>query len=145
MYSIQNIIYINSCAHGLGDKGIRERNLVEYTIESRDFTGMDMNAWIDALCFPDKPYAARGIHPLGVGYDRYIMYDEITEEGRKYLRRQVGLDVFNFMSPMMAYHSKFFDPYLELGWKSKGWVAGNVCLNSTFFMKAGIRWQICRR
>ena len=29
MYSIQNIMYINSCARGLGDKGIRERNLVE--------------------------------------------------------------------------------------------------------------------
>lgn len=254
MYSIQNIMYINSCAHGTGDKGTQERNLVENTIESRDFTGMDMNAWIDALCFPDKPYAYRGIHPSGVGFNRYIMYDDISEVGRKYLRRQVGLDVFNFMSPMMigfsrirlantdegayygnfafrhyltsfgddvsldlylqapkfnlyatlhsynnlhhhfagieaglvdfpllknrmhiggtvmfwvqpkdmsfyaakgtagglikarvAYHSKFFDPYLELGWKSKGWVAGNVCLNSTFFMKAGIRWQICRR
>lgn len=253
MYSIQNIMYINSCAHGSGDEGTRKRNEVENTIESRDFTGMDMNAWIDALCFPDKPYAARGEHPSGVGINRYIMYDDITEEGRKYLQRQVYLDIFNFMSPMMigfshirlastpagewwgnfafrhyltsfgddvsldlylqapmfnvyatlhsynnlhhhfggleaglidfpllnnrmqiggrvmfwvqpkemsfytskgavgglvnariSYHSRFIDPYLELGWKSKGWVAGNVCLNSNFSVRAGIRWQISR-
>ena len=253
MYSIQNIIYVNSCARGLGDKGTQERNLVENTIESRDFTGMDMNAWIHALCYPDKTYADRGIHPTGVGINRYIMYDDIPEEGRKYLRRQVGLDVFNFLSPMMvgfshirlakteagewwgnfafrhyltsfgddvsldlylqapkfnvyatlhsynnlhhhfggveaglidfplldnhlllggtlmfwvqpkdmlfhtskgtagglvkaraAYHYRFIDPYLELGWKSKGWVAGNVALNASFFMGAGIRWRITK-
>lgn len=253
MYSIQNIIYINSCARGGGDEGTRARNEVETTIASRDFTGMDMNAWIDALCYPDKPYAARGIHPSGVGINRYIMYDDISEVGRKYLRRQVGLDIFNFLSPMMigfsrirlatteagnwygnfafrhyltsfgddvaldlylqapmfnvyatlhsynnldhhfagleaglidfplldnkmqiggavmfwvqpkdmsfytakgavgglvkarlSYHSRFIDPYLELGWKSKGWVAGNVCLNSCFSIRGGIRWQISR-
>ena len=53
--------------------------------------------------------------------------------------------VGGLLKARVSYHSRFCDPYLELGWKSKGWVAGNVCLNSTFFMKAGIRWQICRR
>ena len=253
MYLVQNIVYVSSCAHGGGDEGTRKRNEIEKTIKERDFTGMDMNAWIDALCFPDKPYAARGLHPSGVGINRYIMYDDITEEGRKYLLRQTYLDIFNFVSPMMigfshirlantsegewfgnfafrhyltsfgddisldlylqapkfnlyttlhsynnlhnhfagieaglvdfplldnrmqiggrvmfwvqpknmsfytkkgevgglvnariSYHSRYIDPYLELGWKSKGWVAGNVCLNSSFSVRAGIRWQISR-
>jgi hypothetical protein len=44
----------------------------------------------------------------------------------------------------VAYHYRFIDPYLELGWKSKGWVAGNVALNASFFMGAGIRWRITK-
>lgn len=253
MHSMQNLIYIMSCASGGGDKGMQERNNVEKTIESRDFTGMDMNAWIHALCYPDTPYAARGTHPSGVGINRYIMYDAIPEEGRQYLSKQVWLDMFNFLSPMMVgftrfrlaqtdrgayygnfafrhyltsfgsdvsldlflqsprhnlystlhtyhnynhhfgglevglidypllnnrmqfsgtvmgwvqpdgqsfktskgqlgglvktrinYHSPCLDPYAEVGWKSKGWVAGNANLDSGFFLKAGLRWQISR-
>ena len=253
MHSFQNLIYIMSCASGAGDKGMQERNDVENTIESRDFTGMDMNAWAHALCYPDTPYSARGTHPSGVGINRYIMYESIPEEGRQYLKQQVWLDLFNFLSPMMigftrfrvaqtpegdcygnfafrhyltafgndvsldlyyqsprynlystlhtyhnyghhfggleaglvdyplldehmqvggtvmawvqpegmafqtskgqfgglvktrvSYHNEHLDPYAELGWKSKGWVAGNANLDSGFFLKAGLRWQIGR-
>ena len=251
MNTFQNFLYITTCANGKGDEGMQERNSIENTIESRDFTGMDMNAWIHALCYPDKPYAERGIHPSGVGINRYIMYEDIPQEGRKYLKLQVGLDVFNFISPMMFgfsrfrlaqtehgsyygnfafrhyltafgsdvsldlylqaprynlyaslhtyhnyknhfggievglvdfpllnnhmqiggavmawvqpkdmlfftatgtfgglikarlnYHYRFLNPYAELGWKSKGWVASNANLNDGFFLRAGIRWQI---
>ena len=44
----------------------------------------------------------------------------------------------------LNYHSRVVDPYAELGWKSKGWVAGNVNLDSGFFLRAGLRWQIGR-
>ena len=253
MYSIQNIMYVSMCANGSGDENTKKRNAIETTIASRDFTGMDMNAWIDALCNPDKPYSARGIHPSGVGINRYIMYEDISAEGRKYLKRQAYLDIFNFMSPMMlgfshirlanteagawygnfafrhyltsfgddvsldlylqspkfnlyttfhsynnlnhhfggieaglidfplldnqlqlggtvmfwvqpkdmlfhtgkgeagglvkakiAYNYRFIAPTLEIGWKSKGWVAGNVSLKPSFFLWFGIRWKITR-
>lgn len=253
MHSFQNLLYIMTCASGSGDDDMRERNAVETSIENRDFTGMDMNAWVHALCYPDTPYSARGTHPSGVGINRYIMYDDIPEEGRQYLKGQVLLDCLNFLSPMMigfsrfrlastgkgdwygnfafrhyltsfgndvsldlylqsprynlystlhtyhnydhhfggieaglidyplmdgkmllggtvmgwvqpegmsfktsdgsfggllktrlSYHNRCLDPYAEIGWKSKGWVAGNVNLGSGLFCKAGLRWQISR-
>ena len=249
--AIENIAYIWMCATGNGDDTTTELNNNEPTIESRDFTGMDMNAWAHALCYPDLPYAARGIHPSGVGINRYIMYDDIPDIGKAYLKLHLGLDVLNFISPMMigfkefqlaqtergayygnfafrhyltafggdssldlylktpdcnlystlhvydnhervfgglevglvdypilddklllggtvmswiqpkemsfftrkssfgglvkgraSYRWRFMEPYAELGWKSKGWVAGNVNLDSGFFMKAGLRWRI---
>lgn len=120
MHSMQNLLYVMTCAYGTGEEGTRERNGIETTVESRDFTGLDMNAWIHALMNPDTPYAARGIHPSGVGINRYIMYDDIPEEGREYLRGQVLLEAFNFISPMMAGFSRF-----RLARNDKGVYYGN--------------------
>ena len=251
MTAFQNLIYISSCASGNGDAGSKERNNLEVNIEDRDFTGMDMNAWIDALWNPDKPYSDRGPHPSGNGINRYILTENLPEECVSYLHRQAKLDIFNFISPMLCgfsrfrlaqtengayygnfafrhyltafgddialdlylqapwanlyatlhsynnyehhfgglevglvdyplfdnhlqlggilmgwiqpndmlfrtpdgtfgglakvrvnYHSRFIDPYLELGWKSKGWVAGNANLDNGIFLKSGIRWKI---
>lgn len=253
MHGMQNLLYLISCASGSGDKGIQERNAVEKEIWQRDFTGMDMNAWIYELWEPARPYEARGIHPSGVGINRYILSDQIPEEGMKYLGKQALLDIFNFLSPMMvgftrfrlgqteagdyygnfafrhyltsfgddvsldlyldapwadlyttlhsynnydhhfggveaglvdyplfngkmqlgatlmgwlqpremsfwerrcsfgglakarlSYHSSVVDPYIEGGYKGKGWVAGNAILDRGFFLKAGLRWQIGR-
>lgn len=253
MNAFQNLSYILTCATGGGDKATQERNAVEFNIEDRDFTGMDMNAWIDGLWNPEKPYADRGPHPTGVGINRYIMTSDLPEECVSYLKKQVYLDIFNFGSPMLigftrfrladtengayygnfafrhyltsfgddvsldlylqapwanlyttfhcynnydhhfgglevglvdfpllnnnlllggtlmgwiqpkdhlfktstgafgglvkaraSYNSRIVDPYLELGWKSDGWVAGNVNLHNGFFLKAGLRWQIGR-
>ena len=107
MNNIQNILYLMTCANGTGEENMAERNMVENTIESRDFTGLDMNAWIHALCNPDLPYSARGTHPSGVGINRYISYNDISDEGKEYLHRQVGLDVLNFILPMMFGFSRF--------------------------------------
>ena len=251
MNAIENFAYVWMCATGKSDETTMELNNNEPTIESRDFTGMDMCAWAHALCYPDLPYAARGIHPSGVGINRYIMYDDIPDIGKDYLKLHLGLDVLNFISPMMlgftefqlaqtergtyygnfafrhyltafggdssldiylktptcnlystlhvydnhervfggleaglvdypllnnklflggtvmswiqpeemsfftrkssfgglvkgraSYRWRFMEPYAELGWKSKGWVAGNVNLSSGIFMKAGLRWRI---
>ena len=73
MTSFQNLFYIYGCASGSGDEGMRERNAVEFNIEDRDFTGMDMNAWVDGLWYPEKPYAERGPHPSGNGINRYML------------------------------------------------------------------------
>ena len=253
MTSFQNLFYIYGCASGSGDEGMRERNAVEFNVEDRDFTGMDMNAWVDGLWNPEKPYAERGPHPSGNGINRYIMTEDLPEECVDYLYRQAALDFFNFGSPMLfgftrfrlantdngayygnfafrhyltsfgddisldlylqapwanlyttlhsynnydhhfgglelglidyplldnrlllggtlmgwiqpkdhlfktstgvfgglvkaraSYSTRYVAPYVELGWKSNGWVAGNVNLGDGFFMKAGLRWQIGR-
>ena len=252
MHSMQNLIYLMNCANGTGDDRMQERNRTETSVEMRDFTGMDMNAWVHALCYPDTPYSARGVHPSGVGINRYIMHDMIPAEGQAYLNKQFILGFFNLISPMMFgfqrfrlgkgenygnfafrhyltsfgsdvaldlyyqapeknlnlystvhtyhnlgnhfgglelgiidcplldnrmqvggvlmgwiqpkdmlfraaegtfgglakvrvnYHSRLVDPYLELGWKSKGWVAGNVNLDQGLFCRAGLRWQISK-
>lgn len=253
MTAFQNFSYILTCAGGGGDKAMQERNAVEVNIEDRDFTGMDMNAWVDALWSPEKAYAERGIHPSGNGIDRYIMTADLPEECVQYLYKQAWLDLINLASPMSfgftrfrlanaengayygnfalrhyltsfgddisldlylqapwgnlyttlhsynnydhhfgglevglvdfplldnrlllggtlmgwvqpkdhlfrtsegafgglvkaraSYSTRYVAPYLEVGWKSNGWVAGNVNLNDGFFMKAGLRWQICR-
>lgn len=107
MHSMQNLLYLVTCATGSGDKAMQERNKVETSVEVRDFTGMDMNAWIHALCNPDLPYSARGAHPSGVGINRYIMYDMIPEEGQACLTKQMWLDIFNFISPMMFGFERF--------------------------------------
>ena len=118
--TFQNFLYIATCANGNGDEGMRERNEVETTIASRDFTGMDMNAWVYELCNPDLPYDARGVHPSGVGINRYIMYDDISDQGKSYLKRQLRLDVLNFISPMMLGFSRF-----RLAQTEKGAYYGN--------------------
>ncbi|MBR5029135.1 MAG: hypothetical protein IKX51_07945 [Bacteroidales bacterium] len=247
MHSFQNILYLMTCANGTGEDNMAERNRIETSVEMRDFTGLDMNAWIHALCNPDLPYEARGTHPSGVGINRYISYNDISDEGKDYLHRQAGLDILNFVSPMMFGFSRFrlandyygnfafrhyltafgddasldlylqtprhniyttlhsynnfehhfgglevglvdfrlsrhlclsgtlmgwlqpkdmsfytatgsfgglakaranysiansLDAYLEMGWKSNGWVAGNANLNDGFFLRTGLRWQI---
>ena len=253
MNAVQNIMYLSTCVNGDGDELMRERNAVEFDVKDRDFTGMDMNAWVDALMYPEKPYAARGPHPSGNGINRYIMTEDLSEACIQYLRRQTGLDLFNFVSPMLigktrirlaetetgayygnfafrhyltsfgddisldlylqapwanlyttlhshnnyhhhfgglevglvdyplwdnrlllggtlmgwiqpkdhlfhtstgsfgglvkaraSYNNRLAAPYLEMGWKSDGWVAGNANLGDGFFMKAGLRWQISR-
>ncbi len=42
-------------------------------ISKRDFTGPDFTAWVNALFHPERRYEDRGIHPSGVGINRYIV------------------------------------------------------------------------
>lgn len=70
-------------------------------ISARDFTGLDCNAWVYDLFRPDEPYAARGTHPSGVGYDRYIDWDDLTARERDYLKRQRNLALLNFFDPFL--------------------------------------------
>lgn len=68
-------------------------------IDVRDFTGHDFNGWVYDLFRPDEPYAARGVHPSGVGIDRYRKTSHLTDEERDYLDRQGTLALLNFADP----------------------------------------------
>ncbi len=68
--------------------------------ELRDFIGLDMAAWAYDLWKPNEPYAARGLHPNGNGYDRYITGSDLTDEQYKWLSKQARLALLNLLSPM---------------------------------------------
>ena len=69
----------------------------------RDFTGFDLAAWAYDLWRPNEPYAARGLHPYGNGYDRYIKGTDLTDEQLKWLKKQASLSLINLISPMNIY------------------------------------------
>jgi len=70
-------------------------------ISRRDFTGHDFTAWVYDLFRPNEPYAARGVHPSGVGIRRYIRESDLTDAERSYLRRQGRLSLINLVDPYL--------------------------------------------
>ena len=105
--ALNNTAYLAICAWGLGDKTLRQMNTRETAVASRDFTGYDMMAWAHALFNPETPYTARGIHPSGVGIDRYITSDDLSAEAIRYLRRQTFVDLLNSLSPTLIGIARF--------------------------------------
>jgi hypothetical protein len=70
-------------------------------VEARDFTGWDFLGWIYDLSRPGEPYPARGIHPSGVGIDRYILTSDLTTEEFNYLDKMGKLQYLNLLNPML--------------------------------------------
>lgn len=68
-------------------------------ISVRDFTGWDFTAWVYDLHRPDEPYSSRGVHPSGVGIDRYIKPDDLSPAERHFLRVQGVLSLLNLIDP----------------------------------------------
>lgn len=101
MNIINNWGYLDTCADPESDAEVDKMNEQEATIESRDFTGLDLSAWAYELFHPGVKYADRGTHPSGVGIDRYIKSDKIGEDGLSYLKTQARRELLNLISPMM--------------------------------------------
>jgi len=107
MLSILNsFAYVWICHTEESEIFTNEFNAAEGTnVEVRDFTGLDFLGWTYDLFHPNENYIDRGMHPSGVGIDRYIKPSDlvITSDGDplKYLRKQGYLQLFNFVSPML--------------------------------------------
>lgn len=100
--TIGNLGYMKSSANIKFDQSVDDEKMAEgANIENRDFAGPDFTAWVDALFHPNKSYTDRGVHPSGVGIDRYIKAGDLTKEARTYLANQGNLQFLNFISPMM--------------------------------------------
>src|SRR5207245_4339015 len=69
------------------------------TVIRLDFTVHYFTACVYDLFRPDQPYAARGMHPSGVGLRRYIRESDLTDAERAYLHRQGRLAVLNLLDP----------------------------------------------
>ena len=92
-----NSAYLFACDSKEGDDETDRLNLEEGTdIPRRDFTGLDCTGWVYDLFTPDEPYEARGVHPSGVGIDRYRKRSNLTDAGRRYLTRQSWFSLLNF-------------------------------------------------
>lgn len=76
-------------------------------INERDFTGLDCNAWVYDLFRPDEPYEDRGTHPSGVGVDRYITYDDLTEDEKDFLKYNYYLSYLNLIDPFLLQKNAF--------------------------------------
>ncbi len=102
MSSMTNIIYVNQSSSDAFNKKVDKLNIEDgVNISKRDFTGPDFTAWADALFFPEKPYTERGIHPSGIGINRYIKPSQLSNEARNYLKKQGALQWLNLLSPQL--------------------------------------------
>lgn len=86
------------------DRWIREEGT---NIPKRDFTGHDFLGWMYDLSRPNEPYEARGIHPSGVGINRYRKTTDLTPHERAFLKKQGQLQWINFADPNLAGFSGF--------------------------------------
>ncbi len=79
----------------------------------RDFTGHDFTAWAYDLFRPGEPYEARGVHPSGVGIDRYRKPADLTAEELDFLELQGRLALLNFLDPNLfgIYGFTFTSPF----------------------------------
>jgi hypothetical protein len=74
-------------------------NARERAVAARDISGHDFTAWVRDLFRPGEPWEARGVHPSGVGVNRYVNTTDLTPEERRYLHRQGVLALLNFADP----------------------------------------------
>ena len=76
-------------------------------VDKRDFTGHDFVAWMYDLSRPDEPYSSRGVHPSGVGINRYRRPSDLTPDERSFLKKQGNLALINFLDPNLVNFDEF--------------------------------------
>ncbi len=100
---LYNILYLGLCNTSLVDSLTAESNRDEGGNVARwDCIGFDYTAWVYDLFRPDEPYAQRGIHPSGIGIDRYIRRSELTPAERGFLAREFYLSLTSLADPMLV-------------------------------------------
>lgn len=124
-----NIGYLQTCSNRSADKFTIKANLEERNISQRDFVGLDCNAWVYDLFRPNEPYELRGIHPTGIGIDRYIKYSnetnlntrfqnyflygssnhhaDLTKQEQDYLNQQYKMSYLSLLNPSLIGLSRF--------------------------------------
>jgi hypothetical protein len=114
MLQIGPISYLNTCNSGkTADEMTEEQNKNDGTsISKRDFIGLDCLGWIRDLNRPNETYAERGVHPSGVGIDRYTTYSELSPMEREYLNTSKNLSYLNLVDPFLFHKNEF---------KGQGW------------------------
>ncbi|RPH32774.1 MAG: hypothetical protein EHM93_08070 [Bacteroidales bacterium] len=102
--TINSAYYVTICSQASQVNQLTdEMNSKETNIQDRDFTGLDFSAWAYDLFHPAEPYENRGIHPSGIGIDRYIKTTDLDDKALKYLRNQGRLQWLNLISPMIFF------------------------------------------
>lgn len=100
---LSNILYVGLCNTSLVDTLTAQTNLADGTnVARRDFIGFDFTAWVYDLFRPDEPYAQRGIHPSGVGINRYISRWDLTPAERSFLAGEFYLSLTSLADPLLV-------------------------------------------
>lgn len=100
---LYNLLYVGLCNISLVDSLTAELNRDDGAdVARRDFIGFDYTAWVYDLFRPDEPYAQRGIHPSGVGIDRYIRRSELTPAERSFLEGEFYLSFTSLADPLLV-------------------------------------------
>lgn len=95
------LVYYGRCTGPGSDRVTDAENRRTLTTPSRDFTGLDCDAFAYDLHRPDEPYEGRGPHPYGEGVDRYRSWADLDGRERGFLRRQLGLHFLDLLDPHM--------------------------------------------
>jgi hypothetical protein len=108
LFSLGAVGYIISTTEKeLLDKDLRNMNSKEVTMKQRDFTGHDIASWVYDLFNPFQPFEARGVHPTGLGIDRYINpKEDFTDEMTQYATKMGARSLLNVLSPSVIGISK---------------------------------------
>jgi hypothetical protein len=136
--TINSTFYVLLCSseegNTLTDEILEKEN---DNVLERDFTGLDFTAWTYELFRGDKTYAEeRGQHPSGVGIDRYIKPNDLTQEELDYLRKVGNYQFLNMLSPTMFGFSS-----IDLKRSGLDWFRFNFAFRSNltnFGMKNGL-------
>ena len=105
---LNSAFYVSSGATSEADELTDEMNASDGAdVPRRDFTGHDFTAWTYDLHRPAEPYTARGVHPSGVGIDRYIKASDLTPDERDFLAEEGRLQIINFLDPNLLGLSGF--------------------------------------
>jgi hypothetical protein len=92
------VLYLWTCAFTDVDPQLAAFDEAEATsVEVRDVVGFDFLTWVYDLFRPDETYAARGVHPSGLGVNRYIKQAQLTLAEKNYLILQGGLATVNLL------------------------------------------------
>lgn len=106
--AINSILYVRSCSSKEADVSTIDFNLQEGDdVKRRDLVGLDFLSYTYDLHRPDEPYQNRGIHPSGVGIDRYIKQSQLRSHEKSYLKQQGNLQLINLLNPISLWFTSF--------------------------------------
>jgi len=99
---LTNTLYLQACTGTGADTLTDQFNAQDGSnVAKRDFTGLDCTGWDYDLHRPFEPYVARGVHPSGVGINRYRKWSDLNQSEKDYLQMQTGLSLLNFVDPFL--------------------------------------------
>ena len=97
---INSLYYVWSGSTTDADSLTDEMNRIDgANVAKRDWVGHDFTGWVHSLFRPTEAYEARGVHPSGVGIDRYVAARDLTREEHAFLAREGRLQLLNFIDP----------------------------------------------
>jgi len=106
--ALNSSFYVLMCSTKNIDRMVDEANSSEgSSIAKRDLLGMDFLSYTYDLFRPNEPYQNRGIHPSGVGINRYIKRSQLTPAELSYLKQQGLLQLINFINPISLMFTSF--------------------------------------